>query len=112
MAPPEIKKKPKVKKAKPAAKPKATKPKKESKAKAAKPAGKKKKDGPKRGLSAFMFFSQDNRDKIKEENPGCSFGEVGKFLGAAWGAADAATKAKYEKMAAADKERYEKEKAA
>jgi len=56
-----------------------------------------------------MFFSNDNRDKIKAENPGCSFGDVGKFIGLAWGKADATTKAKYEKMAAADKVRYEKE---
>jgi hypothetical protein len=36
----------------------------------------KKKDpnAPKRGLSAYMFFANDNRDKVREENPGISFG--------------------------------------
>ena len=56
-----------------------------------------------------MFFSQEMRDKIKSDNPGCSFGEVGKYLGQAWGSADEKTKAKFEKLAAKDKERYEKE---
>ena len=30
---------------------------------------------PKRALSAYMFFSQDWRERIKEENPDASFGE-------------------------------------
>jgi structure-specific recognition protein 1 len=107
---PVIKKSPKKKaKAPPAKKTKS--PKKE---KAAKPAKKEKKDpnAPKRGLSAFMFFGNDMREKIKADNPGCSFGEVGKFLGEAWSKVDAATKSKYEKKAADDKVRYEKAKAA
>jgi hypothetical protein len=31
-----------------------------------------------------MFFVQDYRERIKEENPDASFGEVGKLLGAKW----------------------------
>lgn len=31
--------------------------------------------GPKRGLSAYMFFSQDQRNTVKEENPDVSFGK-------------------------------------
>lgn len=31
-----------------------------------------------------MFFVQDYRERIKEENPEASFGEVGKLLGAKW----------------------------
>jgi hypothetical protein len=31
-------------------------------------------NAPKRGLSAYMFFSQANRQKIKEENPDATFG--------------------------------------
>ena len=37
-----------------------------------------------RALSAYMFFVQDYRERIKEENPDASFGEVGKLLGAKW----------------------------
>ncbi|CAO3695849.1 unnamed protein product [Rhizopus microsporus] len=40
--------------------------------------------GPKRGLSAYMFFSQDNREVVKKENPNASFGEIGKLLGEKW----------------------------
>ena len=52
---------------------------KEAKAKSStsKKATKAKKDpnAPKRGLSAYMFFSQDAREKVKTENPSASFGE-------------------------------------
>jgi hypothetical protein len=37
-----------------------------------------------RALSAYMFFVQDWRDRIKSENPDVTFGEVGKLLGAKW----------------------------
>jgi HMG (high mobility group) box len=69
--------------------------------------GARKKDprAPKRALSAYMFFSQDWRERIRHENPEASFGwsfslvlvsltwaegfwllvgEVGKLLGAKW----------------------------
>lgn len=41
------------------------------------PKGKGKKDpkAPKRALSAYMFFSQDWRERIKAENPDAGFGE-------------------------------------
>jgi hypothetical protein len=39
---------------------------------------------PKRPLSAYMFFSQDWRERVKTENPNASFGEIGKLLGAKW----------------------------
>jgi len=31
-----------------------------------------------------MFFTQEWREKIKEENPGIGFGEVAKRLGSKW----------------------------
>lgn len=34
-------------------------------------------NAPKRGLSAYMFFANDTRDKVREDNPGIKFG---KFL--------------------------------
>lgn len=30
---------------------------------------------PKRGLSAYMFFANDQREKVREENPGIKFGK-------------------------------------
>ncbi|KAI7516758.1 hypothetical protein KC343_g23209 [Hortaea werneckii] len=67
---------------------------------------------PKRGLSAYMFFANDQRDKVREENPGIKFGEVGKILGEKWKGLNDKQKAPYEAKAAADKKRYEEEKAA
>jgi hypothetical protein len=31
-----------------------------------------------------MFFVTDYRERIREENPDVSFGEIGKLLGAKW----------------------------
>ncbi|KAL4882857.1 Non-histone chromosomal protein 6 [Aspergillus karnatakaensis] len=74
----------------------------------------KKKDpnAPKRGLSAYMFFANDNRDKVREENPGITFGQVGKMLGEKWKALSDKDRKPYEQKAADDKKRYEDEKAA
>ncbi|KAF2006974.1 Non-histone chromosomal protein 6, partial [Amniculicola lignicola CBS 123094] len=83
------------------------------KAKAKADSGKKKKDpnAPKRGLSAYMFFANDQRDKVREDNPGIKFGEVGKLLGEKWKALTVDQRKPYEKKAAEDKKRYETEKA-
>ncbi|KAH3682519.1 hypothetical protein WICPIJ_006510 [Wickerhamomyces pijperi] len=73
----------------------------------------KKKDpnAPKRSLSAYMFFANENRDLVREENPGISFGGVGKLLGEKWKALTADEKKPYEEKAEADKKRYEAQKA-
>ncbi|CDR37371.1 CYFA0S01e10088g1_1 [Cyberlindnera fabianii] len=73
----------------------------------------KKKDpnAPKRSLSAYMFFANANRDVVRADNPGISFGGVGKLLGEKWKALSADEKAPYEAKAEADKKRYETEKA-
>ncbi|KAG8974414.1 Non-histone chromosomal protein 6 [Tulasnella sp. 425] len=88
------------------------------------------KDGPKRPLSAFMYFCKDWRDRVKAENPEASFGEVGKLLGAKWKELDDSEKIvsrvdplksstiplthvalqNYTEQAAKDKARYEGEK--
>uniref|UniRef100_A0A0D6QSG3 HMG box domain-containing protein n=1 Tax=Araucaria cunninghamii TaxID=56994 RepID=A0A0D6QSG3_ARACU len=75
--------------------------------------GKKKKDpnAPKRGLSAYMFYANDNRDRVRAENAGITFGQVGKILGEEWKSLTDAQKAKYQKQAEDDKQRYEREKA-
>ncbi|KAI9815285.1 MAG: Non-histone chromosomal protein 6 [Pycnora praestabilis] len=74
---------------------------------------KKKKDpnAPKRGLSAYMFFANEQRDNVREENPGISFGQVGKVLGERWKALNEKQRQPYEAKAATDKKRYEDEKA-
>ncbi|KAL0332037.1 UNVERIFIED_CONTAM: FACT complex subunit SSRP1 [Sesamum calycinum] len=77
---------------------------------------KKKKDpnAPKRAISAFMFFSQTERENVKKSNPGISFTEVGKNDNVALnnaGVIDSAAdeKAPYEAKARADKKRYTEE---
>ncbi|TAQ88522.1 hypothetical protein B7494_g3172 [Chlorociboria aeruginascens] len=79
-----------------------------------KKAKKPKKDpnAPKRGLSAYMFFANEQRENVREENPGISFGQVGKVLGERWKALDDEQRVPYETKAALDKKRYEDEKAA
>ncbi|GMG56436.1 unnamed protein product [Ambrosiozyma monospora] len=74
----------------------------------------KKKDpnAPKRSLSAYMFFANEQRDIVRAENPGIGFGQIGKILGEKWKALDAEGKIPYDNKAEADKKRYEAEKAA
>lgn len=77
-----------------------------------------------------MFFANEQRENVREENPGISFGEfppraswrdisfntttgqVGKILGERWKALNDKQRAPYEAKAAADKKRYEDEKQA
>ena len=37
-------------------------------------------NAPKRGLSAYMFFANEQRDNVREENPGISFGTITSHL--------------------------------
>ncbi|KAG7136756.1 Non-histone chromosomal protein 6 like [Verticillium longisporum] len=69
-------------------------------------------NAPKRGLSAYMFFANEQRENVREENPGISFGQVGKLLGERWKALNEKQRGPYEAKAVADKKRYEDEKAA
>ncbi|KAI9300674.1 Non-histone chromosomal protein 6 [Cunninghamella echinulata] len=73
--------------------------------------GKKDPSAPKRGLSAYMFFSQANRNKVKEENPDATFGQLGKILGEKWKNMSDEEKKPYVQQAEKDKARYEAEKA-
>ena len=57
-----------------------------------------------------MFFVQDARPKMVTANPDLKFGEIGKRLGEQWKALSEKEKEPYQKKAAADKVRYEKEK--
>ena len=78
-----------------------------------------------------MFFANEQRDNVREENPGISFGttlirvhclsrlltslynlgQVGKVLGERWKALNDKQRQPYEQKAKQDKERYESEKA-
>lgn len=106
---------PKKKKAKTVAKTTGTKkaaPKGKAKAKA-KVGGKGKAvkaDGPKRSTSAYLYFTADNRARVKSENPEMKLFELSKIFGAEWKQLSDAGKKKYNALAEKDKARYEKEK--
>lgn len=53
-----------------------------------------------------MFFCQENRPKLKEQNPSATVGELAKQLGAAWQAVSEEQKAPFQKAAEKDRERY------
>jgi len=67
------------------------------------------KTGPKRALSAYMFFCADARASVKEENPGIGAKEILTKLGEKWRSLSDSQKAPYEAKAEADKERYASE---
>jgi len=62
----------------------------------------------KRAMSAFFFWMQENRERLKK--PGMGVADVAKAAGVEW--AKLTDKTKWEKKAAEDKKRYEKDIAA
>ena len=87
------------------------KPAKEKKEKRAKKA-KKDKDAPKRAISAFFFYNQERREKLKKEKPELDNKEIIKTMSAEWNALSDEKKKPYVEKAEADKKRYEAEKKA
>jgi len=67
---------------------------------------KQKKDpnAPKRALCGFMFFCNEERPKVKGENPDMKIGDIAKVLGEQW--KTCSKKPQFEQMAMKDKERY------
>eukprot|EP00164_Ancoracysta_twista_P003831 GFYU01005140.1.p1 GENE.GFYU01005140.1~~GFYU01005140.1.p1 ORF type:complete len:771 (-),score=292.95 GFYU01005140.1:79-2391(-) len=63
-------------------------------------------NAPKRPSNPFMLFANDNRDKMREENPQMKMGEIAKELGKKWASVDSDTKSKYEEQAKEAKEKY------
>ena len=64
-------------------------------------------NAPKRPLSAFFLFSQDERPDIKKKNPSMSVGDISKEIGARWKKASDDVKKRYEQKAAVEKQKYE-----
>lgn len=57
--------------------------------------------------SAFFWFCNDERTKVKALNPEYGVGDIAKELGKKWSDVEPATKSRYEAMADKDKKRYE-----
>lgn len=64
---------------------------------------------PQKGRSGMMFYIKENYNKNKEANPGLGLGEYGKINAQKWNELGSKLKAKYEKLASDDKERYHRE---
>merc|ERR1719348_1519686 len=62
--------------------------------------------------SAYLYFSNEVREKLKSENPEISITECAKEAGKLWKELTPSRRAKFQNMAANDKIRYEKETAA
>lgn len=64
---------------------------------------------PKRNMSAFFLYSNQNRNRVKEENPGIKFGQIAQLLSVEFKQISAAERAKWDQKALEDKERYARE---
>jgi len=64
---------------------------------------------PKAPKNAYSLFGKDISAQIRSENGNISLSETSKEIGKRWKEADADTRSKYEKLAAADKQRYDNE---
>lgn len=62
-------------------------------------------------MTAYAFFVQSTRDKLKQQNPeqGVDFKEFSKQCSAKWREMTNDKKEKFEALAAADKVRYDRE---
>ena len=63
----------------------------------------------KRATSAYIFFVKDKRASIAIENPDMKFTDISKEVGKQWKSLSEKNKAKYIKLAEADKERFLKD---
>ncbi|TGO65280.1 hypothetical protein BCON_0003g00740 [Botryotinia convoluta] len=64
-------------------------------------------NAPKRGMTAYMFFANDHRERVRQENSQPSFGQLGMILGEKWKALSMGERRVYEEMEARDLRRYE-----
>lgn len=88
---------------KPKSKPKPKKEKSEKREHKKKP---KDENRPKRPPSAYMLWFNETRDKIKTDNPGITFAEIGKKGGEMWKALGTSDKEQWDKKAAKAKDKY------
>ena len=71
--------------------------------------GKKDKDAPKRPISAYFFYNQERREKLKKEKPNLDNKELIKAMSEEWNKLTDEEKKPYIKKAAEDKKRYVEE---
>lgn len=64
---------------------------------------------PKKPMTAYMLFCNDNRDAVRKKSPDAKLGEVSKLLAEKWGKVSEKDKKKYNEKAEEEREKYEKE---
>jgi hypothetical protein len=67
-------------------------------------------DAPKRPMTAYLFFCNDQRPELKKKHSDASLGELSKICSVHWKKLSDKEKKPFEKKAVAAKEKYEKEK--
>jgi high mobility group protein B2 len=66
-------------------------------------------NAPKRNMSAFFLYSVSARPQVKEENPEASFGDIARLISQKFKALPEKERKKWDKKAADDKIRYQRE---
>lgn len=69
-------------------------------------------NAPKRNMSAYFLYSMFARPQVKNDNPEASFGSIARIISEQFKALPDKERKKWEKKAADDKERYQREMAA
>ena len=69
-------------------------------------------NAPKKAMTAYFFYLQERRPELKKEKPDLGHLEIVAHMGAEWNKMSDADKAKYVQLAAEDRKRYERERAA
>mmetsp|Transcript_3592 Transcript_3592/g.5581 ORF Transcript_3592/g.5581 Transcript_3592/m.5581 type:complete len:231 (-) Transcript_3592:108-800(-) len=64
---------------------------------------------PKRNQSAFFLYSNDVRSRVRQENPEAAFGDIAKLISKEFKALASKERKVWDKKAAKDKERYQRE---
>lgn len=65
---------------------------------------------PKRPLSPFIFFSQETRRRLKQENPSLHSRDIMKMVQKAWRALSETEKAAYKSQSKENRDEYDREK--
>lgn len=66
-------------------------------------------NGPKRAISAYLYFATDRRPQLKKEHPEMGFGELTMTIATEWKEMSEKNKRPFNDLAKADKERYARE---
>lgn len=70
---------------------------------------KKDKNHPKKPRTSFLFFTMQNRERVKDSNPNIAVSDIYRVLGKEWGSLSNEEKQKFEELASSDKQRYRAE---